>query len=215
MKFILDTRLSNYHYVVCVQAIEENVIDADDLNEGKRTMAEQQWFWDHQPPLAAFPSPTAPHIKKGHVNHAIDCDSDRADNLAAFYRRHGVPAVFNVPGETWHIDFPDEAALKRAAKRIRERDDAVLELHERDHRVKLVKRQLYVIRDPDTGRRYYPVPRPEGGRDNFFNRELQEAVKRFQRDQKMIADGDVGPRTRRRLRREYREALHDSRRGDR
>ena len=46
------------------------------VNEGHRTMARQWYFWNlyrsGRGALAAFPSPTAPHIRTGRIDHAID-----------------------------------------------------------------------------------------------------------------------------------------------
>ncbi len=76
-KYILDTRLSKAQYIICTEAIRRGIIEPEDLNEGRRTMGEQTAFYRNQPPLAAFPSPFAPHIKKGFANHAIDMRSER------------------------------------------------------------------------------------------------------------------------------------------
>jgi hypothetical protein len=203
-KFILDTRLGEDHYVICTEAIRKGVIEPDDLNEGRRTMAEQWAFFRNQPPLAAFPNPNAPHIWAGRNNHAIDANSfnGAARRLANFYESLGIDVVFNVPGENWHFQPTSGAQLKRAADKIRrQRDAAVLERGERSNKVKFLKHQLHYIKDADTGRNYYRHgrPRPEEGYDNLFNEELEVAVKKFQRDHKLKADGQVGPATDRKI----------------
>jgi hypothetical protein len=199
-KFILDTRLSNDHYVLCTEAIRRDIIDPDDLNEGRRTLAEQREFWENQPPLAAFPNPNAPHIKQGRQNHDLDVNSfnGAARRLANFYEEQGVNVSFCVGGETWHICIHSETELARAADKIRrQRDNAVLKQGEREKAVKFLKHQLHYIKDPDTGRRYFRhgKPRPDEGYDTFFNEELETAVKKFQRDFHLTADGEVGPET--------------------
>jgi hypothetical protein len=120
-KFILDTRLSRAQWYLCSEAIRKGVIEPSDLNEGLRTMAEQWHFWRNQPPLAAFPSPFAPHIKKGRNNHAIDCNSfnGAVKRLATFYEGHGVNVAFNVRGESWHMDVLSHWEVRRAAKKIK------------------------------------------------------------------------------------------------
>ena len=48
------------------------------LNDGHRTMAEQQVLFEkskHGGALAAFPSPTAPHIRTGRPDHALDVNA--------------------------------------------------------------------------------------------------------------------------------------------
>src|SRR3712207_5983007 len=77
------------------------------INQGARTLAEQAAFYAHYlrygRPLAARPWGGAPHIKWGAPNHALDVNApEPANSLARFYRDHGVPVAFNVPGEPWH-----------------------------------------------------------------------------------------------------------------
>lgn len=199
-KFILDTRLSEAHYIVCTEAIRQGIIEPEDLNEGRRTMAEQWAFWRNQPPLAAFPSPFAPHIKKGFANHAIDCNSinHAADRLAGFYRSLGIRVAFNVPGESWHMDTLSQTELRNAAKKIRrERDRAVLKSGERSGAIRFLKHQLDYIRDPQTRKKYYRpgVSKPEKGWSKLFDKDLVRAVKQFQADHGLPFDGQVGPKT--------------------
>lgn len=198
-KFILDTRLSNDHFVICTEAIRRGVIEPDDLNEGRRTMAEQWHFWRNQPPLAAFPSPNAPHIWKGRNNHAIDANSfnGAAKRLANFYESLGVNVVFNVPGENWHFQPTSGAQLKRAANKIRrQRDAAVLEQGEKHKKVRFLKHQLHFIKDK-AGHSYYRQGkrRPTEGYDDHFNVVLEVSVRNFQRDHGLRPDGKVGPVT--------------------
>jgi peptidoglycan hydrolase-like protein with peptidoglycan-binding domain len=206
-KFILDTRLSNDHYVICTEAIRRDIIEPEDLNEGRRTMGEQWAFWRNQPPLAAFPSPNAPHIWAGRNNHAIDSNSfnGAAKRLANFYESLGIDVHFNVPGENWHAQAISGAQLREAAKRIRrQRDQAVLRNGEREKAVKFLKHQMHYIKDPD-GKPYYRPgeKKPEGGWDTLFNDGLESAVRRLQRDRKLKADGVVGQHTDRIIDRVY------------
>lgn len=199
-QFILDTRLGEDHYVICTEAIRRGVIEPEDLNEGRRTLAEQWAFFRNQPPLAAFPSPNAPHIWAGRNNHAIDSNSKNgaANRLANFYRSLGVDVVFNVPGENWHFQPTSGAQLKAAADKIRrERDNAVLEKSEKSPKVKFLKHQMHYIVDKDRGRPYYKPNRrkPDEGWGYWFDDELQSAVRRFQRDHNLKPDGQVGPAT--------------------
>lgn len=199
-KFILDTRLSESHYILCTEAIRQGVIEPSDLNEGRRTMAEQWHFFRNQPPLAAFPQPNAPHIWAGRENHAIDANSfNRAvRRLADFYQAQGVLVAFNVPGENWHFQPSSETQLKNAAHRIRlRRDLEVSKPGERESRIKFFKHQLHVIVDPQTKRVYYRPGqvRPKTGYTDLFNNDLKTAVQAFQHDHNLKADGIIGPHT--------------------
>jgi len=208
-KFILDTRLSDDHYVLCSEAIRQGVIEPDDLNEGRRTMSEQWHFYRNQPPLAAYPSPNAPHIKVGRANHDLDANSynGASRHLANFYKSHGVQVSFCVGGEDWHICVHSNSQLKAAAKKIRqERDRATSKRGERESRVKFFKHQLHFIRDPQTRMPYYGPNKPDDGWTPAFNQELEVAVKAFQRDHKLKPDGVIGPATDRAIDRAYSKA---------
>lgn len=203
-RFILDTRLSEAHYVICSEAIRRGIIQPDDLNEGRRTMPEQQHFWDNQPPLAAKPNPNAPHIWEDRANHAIDSNSfnGASRRLANFYEHMGVDVVFNVPGENWHFQPTSESQLINAAERIlRERDRLVSKVGETEPRIGFFKFQLHYVRDPDTRKAYFKPgqTRPEGGWGDHFTPELEMAVKRFQRDHDLKSDGVIGPVTDRKI----------------
>ena len=199
-KFILDTRLGWYHYVVCTEAIRRGIIDPDDLNEGRRTMAEQWHFWRNQPPLAAFPNPNAPHIWANRPNHAIDANSfnGAARQLANFYESLGIDVVFNVPGESWHFQPTSAGQLKEGAYRIlRKRDAEVSKKGETEKRISFFKHQLHFLKDPDSRKVYYRPgePKPSEGWTDHFNEELESAVAAFQRDHNLKPDGIIGPAT--------------------
>lgn len=101
------------------------------LNSGQRTMDEQAALWRQNMidrntpkpgrPFTAWPSPTAPHIKEGHQNHALDVDSvgDGENKLQRWLARNDVNAVNNVSGESWHLDPVDEKSLGIFADKIR------------------------------------------------------------------------------------------------
>jgi hypothetical protein len=218
-KFILDTRLGEAHYIVCTEAIRRNIIEPEDLNEGRRTKAEQLAFvaqkgiWSPSNPTGAAPySKNAPHIWFGRPNHAIDANVPAVNRLAAFYRSLGIPVAFNVPGEPWHMAVLSATALLRAAAKIklerRRRDKRELHRGERSNEVKWLKHQLHYINDPDTLHPYFARGRskPQGGWGNVFDEDLEGAVKRFQRDRGMRPDGVVGPKTERAIDRAYNRA---------
>jgi lysozyme len=198
-KFILDTRLDEDHFVLCTEAIRRDIIEPEDLNEGRRTMAEQQHFFNNQPPLAAKPHRDAPHIWEGRNNHALDVNSHNgaAKRLANFYESQGVDVVFNVPGEDWHFQPTSGSQLAAAADKIlKQRDAAILKPGEREKRVKFLKHQLHWTKGTD-GKVYYRAgkPRPKDGYDTFFNDDLKASVKRFQKEHNLEPDGVVGPAT--------------------
>jgi hypothetical protein len=86
------------------------------LNSGHRTMAEQQRLVDQlgvfnavtNPHGAARPSATAPHIRVGRIDHALDVDDNdgSADRLAAWLRGKGAHPAFPIGSEPWHLELP-------------------------------------------------------------------------------------------------------------
>jgi len=121
------------------------------LNSGQRTMAEQQALYDQNMsggvprpgrPLTARPSPTAPHIKQGHQNHALDVDDvgNGENELQAWLKRRGVNAVNNVSSEAWHLDPVVEAELLRLAAKIKAENTRVRK------RIKKIKRRIKRLR---------------------------------------------------------------------
>lgn len=116
-------RVSNEHYYVLRAAREVGDVEFR-LNDGNRTLGEQRYLYTHQPPLAAFPSPWAPHIRVGRSDHALDIDQWVGDGVRAFVawckRVLGLAWAWTVPGEGWHIEVVGgAAALKRAAKKAK------------------------------------------------------------------------------------------------
>lgn len=93
-------------------------LKAFNVNEGHRTMARQAELVREQgrynavtnPHGAAEPSATAPHIKSGHPDHALDLDGVDAFIAAAAHR--GVTYRKTVSTESWHVE-PDPAQLAR------------------------------------------------------------------------------------------------------
>ena len=90
---------------------------------GHRTMAEQ-WrlyrLWKAgRGNLAAFPSPTAPHIRTGRADHAIDFgrSDTEVNRVQRYLDSRGLKARETVIGEWWHVEV-DGAALKDLARRI-------------------------------------------------------------------------------------------------
>jgi hypothetical protein len=115
-----DDRVSAQWYAVLSAAKADGVSFL--VTDGHRTMAEQQERWNtfqHGGARAAFPSPTAPHIRTGRPDHAIDVNArdGGAGRLATWLHKHGAAASFPVPGEAWHIEVPRDD-LERLAKKV-------------------------------------------------------------------------------------------------
>ena len=115
-----DDRVSAQWYAVLSAAKADGISFL--VTDGHRTMAEQRERWNtfqHGGALAAFPSPTAPHIRVGRPDHAIDVNArdGGASRLAAWLRSHGAAASFPVHGEPWHIEVPRDD-LERLAKKV-------------------------------------------------------------------------------------------------
>lgn len=174
------------------------------VNEGHRTMARQIYFWTHQPPLAARPSPNAPHIRTGRWNHAIDFNN--AESVRQyFWNRWKIRLVRTVrwPNgsvrEEWHleVDPRDMSKMVEIARKLGTggSDDKTLHIGQSGPSIVKLKKLLYTkgVRNfsgKNSSNRYIP----------FFGKYTEAAVKRFQRDHKLKADGVVGPSTWRALR---------------
>lgn len=174
------------------------------IQDGQRSLAKQTALffqnmhfiggrWQPKPgrPLTAFPRPGAPHIKKGHVNHALDV-LPPFTNVENGYEALGVKgAIFNVSSERWHLDFLDEGSLIRVAGSLKRRGGLLVTLKPgMSHQdVRILRYWLM-----DTG--HYPVKKWQRfRRKTKYGLDLQEAVKKFQRGHALVADGIVGPRT--------------------
>lgn len=98
------------------------------LNSGRRTMAEQWGLWRQFKavgrPVAAFPSPTAPHIRVGRQAHALDVQTPGETNLQRFLQREGLHPRNTVRGEPWHLEV-GERELRAYARRVRARQRKV------------------------------------------------------------------------------------------
>lgn len=102
---------------ILLTEIEPDLPAEFNVNEGHRTPERQQelidekGLWSPSNPFGAAPvSPTAPHIKTGQIDHALDCQ--RPDTLVTEARHEGVDYRYTVPTEGWHVE-PDEDDLER------------------------------------------------------------------------------------------------------
>lgn len=115
-------RVSREWSVVLRAATRAGVIAGSDLDSGHRTLEEQRQLWLNPPPgtpVVARPSPSAPHVRQGRIDHALDLNARTGANVrfAAFCRHHGAQVRFSVPGEPWHQEL-DAGELRRLAARL-------------------------------------------------------------------------------------------------
>lgn len=166
------------------------------LNQGRRSIADQQHFyWIYRTyghPLAAYPSSSAPHIRYGQANHAIDVGTPGVYALAAWIRRHGASPAWTVRGEPWHIEL-DLGELLGLVRRVGSGAAAnPFPTLRRGARGKSVRRLQRLLHKHVNG-----APRVDG----HFGLRTKRAVERFQHKKGLKADGVVGPATWRSLRR--------------
>lgn len=100
------------------------------LTSGHRTFAEQQALYNQNMiapgvpkpghPLTAYPSHTAPHIRTGRADHAIDVNSlDGGETrLQRWLQKQGAKVTNPVPGESWHMEI-DRHDLARLARKLK------------------------------------------------------------------------------------------------
>jgi hypothetical protein len=204
-KYHRGRRVSASHHAI-LNAYERKYNAAVQLNQGRRTIAEQTRFWLHYlrfgSPLAARPYPGAPHIKYNKEHHALDINAGsgrgQAQHVAQYYRSLGIPVAFNVRSEPWHMDTLNEQALKNAARKQGLDTHVTLKYKSKGPSVVRLKKLLW-----DKGIKGFsstPTGKPSDNRYNpFFGKHTRDAVKKFQRANGLVADGVVGAGTWRKL----------------
>jgi murein L,D-transpeptidase YcbB/YkuD len=193
-------RVSKEHHAVL--SAYERKFGAVQLNQGARTIAEQWHFWRLYQAggnLAAYPTPSAPHIKWRQAHHALDINAGnghgQAQHVAAFYRSLGVTVAFNVRREPWHMDTLNKDALVRAARRVGGGSGLpVLKYKSKGPSVIKLKKLLY-----NKGVRNFSGQNSSNRYNMFYGKHTVQAVKRFQRRNELSPDGVVGPSTWRKL----------------
>lgn len=160
------------------------------LNSGRRTMNEQ-WalyraYRNGTGNLAAVPSPNAPHIRVGRIDHALDINSlDGGETrLQQWLEKQGGHPTNPVRGESWHLEMP-AADLRRLAARVG--GLPTLKRGQTGRSVTRLKRLLY-----DKGIRQFSGGGSNNRYDPFFGKNTELAVRRFQRDHNLKPDGTVG-----------------------
>ncbi len=165
------------------------------VNEGHRTMSRQQYFYDlwksGRGNLAAAPTPNAPHIRSGRIDHAIDFSNDGA--VFTWLAKKGLGPVRTVRGESWHIELP--VSRMRAYHAAHGSSDPMLRLGHKGPSVVKLKRLLY-----SKGVRNFSGLRNSNRYIPYFGKYTQAAVRRYQINHGLKSDGVVGAGTWRSLR---------------
>lgn len=130
-------RVSSEWKTVLTEAREDGV--AFHLNSGRRLYGEQAKLYSRNMfrgrprpgrPLTAYPSHTAPHVRTGRIDHALDINDEDlfngtkggADNLIRWAAKHGAQLIRTVRSEAWHLEIKGgEAALRALARRVKDR----------------------------------------------------------------------------------------------
>lgn len=144
-----------------------------------RLYADQVYFWNNQPPLAAYP---------GTSNHGWGTAVDLAEQwMRSWIDDHGKEfgwAKTEAFSEWWHVNFVGGVSFP-TFKTLRH--------GMRGKRVVRFSRRLRFIH-------------PEGKKHGYLSRSfwkfkdrMVDAVKEFQKDQGLKADGVIGPKTARRI----------------
>jgi hypothetical protein len=104
------------------------------VTSGHRTLTEQQALFSQNMvragvpkpgrPLTAVPSRTAPHIRTGRPDHAIDFGPDPQSvlRLMKFLNSRALGGRLTVPGEWWHVEVRANRLVelaRRIAARLR------------------------------------------------------------------------------------------------
>jgi hypothetical protein len=109
---IVDGELVSKEWAAVIGEMRKDGVHGN-VNEGKRTLERQTYFYNcyrcqccNNGNLAAFPSPFAPHIRVGRIDHAIDFGNDGP--VFTWLARNGLNPQRTVRGESWHIEVPAE-----------------------------------------------------------------------------------------------------------
>lgn len=144
----------------------------------------QEWFWAHQPPVAAFP---------GTSNHGWGKAVDLAETwMRGWIDDHGRAfgwAKTEAFSEWWHVNYIFEGHHWAPPFRPLRKGD-------RGKRVRFYNKRLAFIHRPHGGAY---LKRKKGRPGRRFRDDVVQAVRDFQRDHGLGVDGVIGPDTGRKI----------------
>jgi hypothetical protein len=177
-------------WAVVLQAMAKDV--SFGINEARRDIARQRYFYGcyrcqccNNGNLAAFPSPFAPHIRSGRIDHAIDFANP--DGVVRWLATHGLQPSRPVRGENWHVEVP-ASELRQFAKKAEAKPWDHLPLHIR-RAVKAFIGSRNTVRDRIRDRdRIDSVdhPRKWEAKDELVKAAVKKRSKRRARVQRML-----------------------------
>jgi murein L,D-transpeptidase YcbB/YkuD len=163
------------------------------VNEGHRTMARQAQLYAlyraGRGALAAVPSPYAPHIRTGRIDHAIDFNG-AAGVIAWLHRNGGSSAYLAVPGESWHVEVSAAQLRSMAAHFDMSGNDPTLHQGQVGPSIVRLKKLLY-----SAGMREFSGAHSSNRYNPYFSKYTKASVRRFQIAHHLGNDGVVGPKT--------------------
>lgn len=190
----IDGEQVSREWGIVLAAMREDHVYAR-VNEGHRTMARQTYFWrlylSGRGNLAARPSSTAPHIRTGRIDHAIDFGNAAA--ALRWLRSRNIEATLPVRGESWHVEAPAGDLI--AFARRHPADPLITPYYVKPFRkpsAKAVRELQKLLRD-----RGFASVKVNGR----YDRRTRSAVGRFQHRHGLKVDRIIGPGTWRALRR--------------
>lgn len=206
---IQGMRVSRDWYDVLRLAEAEGVVFQ--LNSGQRTFAEQQALvarlgvWSPSNKTgAAVPSHSAPHIRTGRQDHALDVQTGPGhDHLVRWLGARGVPMAHTVPGEPWHIETTSAAGLAALAARARKPKTALGRLRLTPLRSGAKSKDVRTVQVWLKRGGLLPKDFEPAKEIGTYGPVAVKAVKRFQTRVGLVADGVIGPKTYAALRRRY------------
>lgn len=143
-----------------------------------RLYADQEYFWNHQPPLAAYPG-TSNHGWGKAVDLAAEWMRSWIDDHGARFGWKKIEAF----SEWWHVNFvggvgPFKPAFEALKKGVRSK------------RVRWYVKRLRFIHPPSENHGYF-----RGKARRKFDRFVEDAVIHFQDDHDLKPDGVIGIKT--------------------
>lgn len=123
-----------------------------------------------------------------------DWSISHVDQVVAEYRRQGVEATVTYPNssrERQHVNIRKAPKIKVFVK---------LKLGSKSARVFIVRKNLALVRDPESRKPYLPSARRVGGGSSlYFDKSLGAALREYQSDHGLRADGIYDYRTAKQL----------------